>query len=109
MLFRSLLFAVAGDKDYEPMIAYLMQNLEVEAVYVTSLDSDRAISAEYIAALFRDCAKKTERNVHVYADNDIRSCFAEAYAAVEARGGMLFCVGSLYLIGKIKDIWEETV
>ncbi|MED9931140.1 MAG: bifunctional folylpolyglutamate synthase/dihydrofolate synthase [Coprococcus sp.] len=106
---KTLLFAVAGDKDYEPMIAYLMQNLEVEAVYVTSLDSDRAISAEYIAALFRDCAKKTERNVHVYADNDIRSCFAEAYAAVEARGGMLFCVGSLYLIGKIKDIWEETV
>ena len=76
---------------------------------MTSLDSDRAISAEYIAALFRDCAKKTERVVHVYADNDIRDCFAEAYASVEAHGGVLFGVGSLYLIGKIKDIWEETV
>ena len=106
---KTLLFAVAGDKDYEPMIAYLMQNLDVESVYVTSLDSDRAISAEYIAALFRDCAKKVERVVHVYADNDIRGCFAEAYASVEAHGGVLFGVGSLYLIGKIKDIWEETV
>lgn len=106
---KTLLFAVAGDKDYEPMIAYLMQNLEVEAVYVTSLDSERAISAEYIAALFRQYAKKANRTGRVYAEDDIKACFAQAYASVEAENSMLFCVGSLYLIGKIKDIWEETV
>lgn len=106
---KTLLFAVAGDKDYEPMIAYLVQNLEVGAVYVTSLDSDRAISAEYIAALFRQYAKKSQSAIHVYAEDDIRTCFTQAYQSLETENSMLLCVGSLYLIGKIKDIWEETV
>lgn len=106
---RTLLFAVAGDKDYEPMIDYLMKNLDVAAVYVTSLDSDRAISAEYIAALFRQYAKKSGKAIRVYAEDDIKTCFTQAYTSLETENSMLLCVGSLYLIGKIKDIWEETV
>lgn len=106
---KVLLFAVAGDKDYEPMIEYLMANLEITAVYVTSLDSARAISAEYIAALFRDAAKKQQQNVRVYAENDINLCFKQAYASLDVPNETLFCVGSLYLIGKIKDIWRRSV
>ena len=106
---KVLLFAVAGDKDYEPMIACLMQNLDVSAVYVTSLDSSRAISAEYIAALFREYGKRVNHGIRVYAEEDIQTCFSQAYASVNEQGGILFCVGSLYLIGKIKNIWEETL
>lgn len=101
---KTLLFAVAGDKDYEPMIDTLVAELEMEAVYVTSLDSVRAISAEYIAALFRQAIKKYGHTTHVYAEDDIRSCFTQAYTSIDPENGMLFCVGSLYLIGKIKDI-----
>ena len=106
---KVLLFAVTGDKDYEPMIEYLMANLEITSVYVTSLDSARAISAEYIAALFRDAAKKQQQNVRVYAENDINLCFRQAYASLDVPDETLFCVGSLYLIGKIKDIWRRSV
>ncbi len=106
---KTLLFAVAGDKDYEPMIAYLVSNLDVKAVYVTSLDSERAISADYIAALFRKYAKKQGKNVAVYAEDDIESCFRKAYTSACEEDSTLFAVGSLYLIGKIKNIWEESV
>lgn len=106
---KILMFAVAGDKAYEPMIEELMANLDVEAVYVTSLESARAISAEYIAALFRECSRKHAKNVRVYAEENIATCFSQAYASLDVQDGMLFCVGSLYLIGKIKDIWEATV
>lgn len=105
---KTLLFAVAGDKDYETMIAYLTEHMEFSAIYVTSLDSERAISAEYIAALFRKYGKKVSNTLRVYAEEDITSCFSQAYASL-TEDGMLLCVGSLYLIGKIKDIWEETI
>ena len=48
-------------------------------------------------------------NLRVYAEEDIQTCFSQAYASVNEQGGILFCVGSLYLIGKIKNIWEETL
>lgn len=106
---KKLMFAVAGDKDYEPMIAYLLSNLEVEAVYVTSLDSERAISADYIAALFRKYAKVQGASVAIYAEDDIKKCFEQAYSEACVDDSVLFAVGSLYLIGKLKDIWEASV
>ena len=107
---KKLLFAVAGDKDYEPMITYLISNLDITEVYVTSLDSARAISAEYIAALFREAAKKQGKTtIRVSAENDIKTCLKQAYQSLETPGETLFCVGSLYLIGKIKDIWRRSV
>ncbi|MGN0391182.1 MAG: bifunctional folylpolyglutamate synthase/dihydrofolate synthase [Wujia sp.] len=106
---KMLLFAVSGDKDYESMIAYLISNLDVEAVYVTSLDSDRAISSNYVAALFRKYAKKQKKSVSIYAEDDIETCFRQAYTAACAGDSVLYAVGSLYLTGKIKDIWEASV
>lgn len=106
---KKLLFAVAGDKDYEPMIAYLLSNLSVEAVYVTSLDSDRAISADYIAALFRKYAKRQGYSIAICAEDDIEVCFRQAYTSACSDDSVLFAVGSLYLIGKLKDIWEASV
>lgn len=102
-----LLFAVAGDKDYEPMIAYLMEALDLREVYVTSLDSDRAISADYIAALFKLYAKKSKKSCKVFAEDDVKVCLANGLEAAKRDDDILFAVGSLYLIGSIKELALE--
>lgn len=104
-----LLFAVAGDKDYEPMIIKLCEELDISEVYVTSLDSDRGISAEYIAALFKMYLTKSNnsRSCKIISDDDIRKNFTEGFKSAVADNDILYCVGSLYLIGSIKEIAME--
>lgn len=106
-----LLFAVAGDKDYEPMIGQICEGLHVSEVYVTALDSSRGISSEYIAGLFRMyLAKKPEgKKIPVYSDDDIRSVFLRGVQSVKGTQGVLFCVGSLYLIGSLKKLAAEVL
>ena len=108
---KKLLFAVAGDKDYEPMIRQICENLDLKEVYVTALDSSRGISSEYIAGLFRMyLAKKPDgKEIAVYYDDDIRNAFLRGVASVKGTDGILFCVGSLYLIGSIKKIAAEVL
>ncbi len=101
-----LLFAVAGDKDYEPMIEMLCQELTLNRVYVTSINSTRGISSDYIAALFKFyLGRYREHGTYSVESNDnIREIYEQAYNAVRYTDDMLFCVGSLYLIGSIKEI-----
>lgn len=102
-----LLFAVSGDKDYEPMIELLCRELMLSEVYVTSLDSDRGISAEYIAALFRHYLSRESEFYKVVSDDNIRNTFMMGFESARNSGDILFCVGSLYLIGSIKEIAME--
>lgn len=104
-----LLFAVSDDKDYEPMIDTLCSELKLIEVYVTSLDSDRGISADYIAGLFKMyLAKSSEHGEYkVMSDDDIRQIFLQGAESAIAADDMLYCVGSLYLIGSIKEIAAE--
>lgn len=106
-----LLFAVSGDKDYEPMIELLCRELMISEVYVTSLDSDRGISAEYIAALFRHYLSRQSEpaKYKVVSDDNIRNTFMMGFESARASGDILFCVGSLYLIGSIKEIAMEVL
>ena len=101
-----LLFAVAGDKDYEPMIEMLCQELPLNRVYVTSINSTRGISSDYIGALFKFYLGryKEQKDYIVECDDNIRYIYEQAYNAVRYTDDMLFCVGSLYLIGSIKEI-----
>ncbi len=101
-----LLFAVAGDKDYEPMIEMLCQELPLNRVYVTSINSDRGISSDYIGALFKFYLGRSKEagTYTVESHDDIRGIYEQAYNAVRYTDDMLFCVGSLYLIGSIKEI-----
>ncbi|MBE5947204.1 MAG: bifunctional folylpolyglutamate synthase/dihydrofolate synthase [Lachnospiraceae bacterium] len=102
----NLLFAVAGDKDYEPMIQLLCEKLPLNKVYITSINSMRGISSEYIAALFKLYLSKNREqgSYSVESNDDIKAIYEQAYGAVKYTQDMLFCVGSLYLIGSIKEI-----
>jgi dihydrofolate synthase/folylpolyglutamate synthase len=92
-----LLFAAVSDKDYKEMIHELCENLPLASVTVAHLDSARATDQSRLAAFFREggCAE-------VEAFPDVREALR---AALGRRTGeeRLYIVGSLYLIGEIKQ------
>ena len=94
----TLLFSAVDDKDYTDMIHTICSRITFRHVVVTSVGGYREVPAERFAKLFTEAGAKS-----VEAVEDIEQAFARA---LEAKGddGMLFCVGSLYLVGEIKDV-----
>lgn len=95
-----LLFAAVSDKDYERMAGQLCSGLDWAAVGVVHINSDRGLAAKELARVFRvnsSCPvisyESTEAAVQDMADR--------------SRDGLLFCAGSLYLIGEIKAALER--
>ena len=94
----TLLFSAVDDKDYTDMIHTICSRITFRHVVVTSVGGYREVPAERFAKLFAESGATS-----VKAVEDIEKAFA---SALEAKGedGMLFCVGSLYLVGEIKDV-----
>lgn len=95
-----LLFSAVVEKNYEKMIETICSTGRLSEVIVTEIHGDRVVPAGKLAGVFR---KYTDAPVSDYTD------IGEAFAcALEKRGdGILFCAGSLYLVGEIKEIIEE--
>lgn len=97
----TLLFAAVGDKDYRHMIETICRELRIEQVIVTEVGGYRSVNAEEPAALFKEFG-----DAEVFAYPDVEEAF---FAALKKKGdGILFCVGSLYLVGSIKSILRRT-
>lgn len=93
----TLLFAAVGDKDYRHMIETVCKELRLERVIVTEVGGYRSVDVKEPMALFEQFGQKD-----VQAYPDVEEAFEKA---LEAKGdGILFCVGSLYLVGSIKSI-----
>lgn len=95
-----VLFSAVSDKKYEEMAAYLCKNLPAKAYIVTEIDDKRRISAEELGRIFR---KYTTQKV--VERKDIKEALREAYAERE-ENGYIYCVGSLYLAGKVEELLE---
>ena len=93
----TLLFAAVGDKDYRHMIETICRELRLERVIVTEVGGYRSVDVRKPEALFREFGQK-----QVTACPDVEEAFDEAMK--EKGDGILFCVGSLYLVGSIKSI-----
>ena len=93
-----ILFSAVDDKDYTDMIHTICSRITFRHVVVTSVGGYREVPAERFARLFTEAGA-----LSVEAVEDIETAFSRA---MEAKGtdGMLFCVGSLYLVGEIKDV-----
>lgn len=102
----NILFAVADDKNYKDMIEYMCDNLNLSQVYITSIESDRRVSPEHIAGLFGDCLGE-DSTTELFYDCDLRKIFSKAYIRAKENDDVLYCVGSLYLIGSIKEYYME--
>ncbi len=92
----TILFSCVREKDYEGMIRTICEKVSLDCVVVTQLESDRMVSAEELSMIFR---KYTNRPVE--AVPSIKKAFQKA---LEKKKGILFCVGSLYLVGSLKSL-----
>lgn len=92
-----ILFAAVVEKDYEKMIETICVGTDPSAVVVTQIDNDRVVPAEKLADIFRKYTAAPVTPVQKIAD-----AFEEALK--ERQDGILFCVGSLYLVGELKSI-----
>ena len=96
----TLLFSAVMEKNYEKMIQTICEQTELSCVTVTEIPGDRNVSAGKLAEIFRKYTKAPVKAVLKIAD-------AFDAAMEEKRDGMLFCVGSLYLVGELKSLLRE--
>lgn len=94
----TLLFAAVDDKDYREMIQTICRQIQFRNIVVTQVGGYRLVPAEELAGIF---IKAGCKNVE-YHEN-IQEAFEKA-CVLKGDDGMLFCVGSLYLVGEIKSI-----
>ena len=92
----TILFSAVSDKKYEEMSREICDGIRPARVIATQIEGSREVPAEELALDFRKAGCR-----EVYAQADVARAFEQAY---EMKGdGMLFCVGSLYLAGELKD------
>lgn len=90
-----LLFSAVSDKRYEEMIHYLAEHLPLKGVIAAHIDSERGMEEEELKELFEK-------------DGVPALSFHRAKEALDyglsrkTEDDILFCVGSLYLIGELK-------
>ena len=92
----SLLFAAVAEKNYHEMIHELATQAHFSSIVVTQVGGVRKVDAEEFAAIFRK-----ETGVTVTAVKDVREAFETALSR-RPEGGVLFCAGSLYMVGEIE-------
>ena len=94
---RSLCFSVVKDKNYEHMAKMLAESNLFGTITVSGMRVGRALSVEKLTELFGSCAG-------VY--DHVEDAF---YALLEARQARerIYVVGSLYLVGEIKELLEN--
>ena len=92
----TLLFSAVDDKDYTDMIRTILDKIQFRHVVVTQVGGYRKVPAEHLAEIFRE-------NGCPSADvcDDAEEAFKKALME-KGEDGLLFCVGSLYLVGEIK-------
>ena len=92
-----LIFSAVSDKKYDQMIAYICENLEVGTFIVTEINDWRKVEAEELYKVFKQNTEK-----EVLCKKDIKEAIETAFSMRE--DGEIYCIGSLYLVGMIKDL-----
>ncbi len=93
----TLLFSAVDDKDYPDMIHTICEQIHFRNVVVTEVGGYRMVPAETLADIFRKEGYK-----EVQAFGKVPEAFGRALG-IRGEDGLLFCVGSLYLVGEIKS------
>lgn len=96
-----LLFAAVADKDYNEMIQMLVKELDPDRVTVVQLKSERGLNLKLLTKAFSDAGCM---QVEGY---DQTGAALKAALSHKSKDDRLFIVGSLYLIGEIKEELER--
>ena len=91
------MFAAVADKDYNEMVQMLADGLHPVRVTTAHLDNERSLETDMLLKAFRQagCSR-----VEGYPDTRTALNAALSYKTAADR---LFIVGSLYLIGEMKE------
>ena len=96
----TMLFSAVVEKNYEKMIQEICEGANLSSVIVTEIHNDRIVPAEELKNIFNRYTKAKVTAIPV-----ISEAFKEALK--EKGDGMLFCAGSLYLVGELKEILQN--
>lgn len=90
-----LLFGAVSDKDYRAMARLLCEGISWAGISVVHIDSSRSMDTEVLAEAFSQAYKGPVRAFETAG---------EALREMKKQAGdeLLFCAGSLYLIGELK-------
>ena len=99
----TLLFSAVDDKDYTDMIRTILEKISFRHVVVTQVGGYRKVPAEKLVEIFR-----REGCPSAEACEDVEEAFCKALDE-KGEDGMLFCVGSLYLVGEIKAAIQKGI
>lgn len=95
---KYLLFSAVKEKDYENMGKLLCEQLDWKGIILTEISGDRKLSGDRIKSLFD---RYTDGKAELCPD--IRTAFETAKISI-GDDGVLYCIGSLYLVGEIKKM-----
>ena len=95
-----LLMSIVKDKEIEEMFDIITAGLDVKKYYLTSLDSYRSNDIKKLYNSLNILLEKNKKVAEIACYNNVEEALSEA--EFEKRNDeILFCVGSLYLIGEI--------
>ncbi len=95
-----LLFAAVREKNYEKMIKNICDNLQISDIIITDIPGARCLEMQEMKRCFQQCSC-----AEIYLEEDHRKAFELGQKIRQNK--KMFCVGSLYLIGSLKEIIAE--
>ncbi len=98
-----LLFSMVKEKDYHKAVAILAREVVWAQVFVTTIPSQRGIPAEELQQIFDE-----ENGLSVESIPDYRQAF-DRVLELQQTGQKVFCTGSLYFIGALKEYLARRV
>ena len=101
---KLLIFAVSKDKDYRTMIEHLGR-ISFDEIVIVRYKGDRSADIDTVKSIFTDVFSDTDNGFsesRITAFDDIRTGLEYAKAHVGDR--LIFCVGSLYLVGDLLSL-----
>lgn len=94
-----IVFSSVKDKDYAKMAACLCRETEAELFVTARIRDPRGADAAELAEIFRKYTKRP-----VLAKRSVREAFD--FALGQRRGRKVYCLGSFYLAGEIKELLQ---
>ncbi len=98
-----LLFSMVKEKDYVRAAEELLQHGNWQEIMMTSVPGSRGADRQELAELFGQLAVRMRQPVKITNIGEIEDAYAYALSVKEP-GQILFCAGSLYLIGALEKI-----
>lgn len=98
-----LLFSMVKEKDFVRAAKYLLCRGNWEEIILTSIPGKRGTDSKVLKEVFAQVAGEKCLPVKITEIEEIGQAYAHALAAKKS-GQILFCAGSLYLIGELERI-----